>query len=399
MFALPLHPPTAHQQIASVWRRTLSSSRFWLTLAVLTDLIVFALLVVCALGADQESGYQLQVDAALRTAGRISAMFYIVAASISIGTSLTKGKSIQTDSPGLWLCGLGISIATLPQPGAAGLSPVMPFWGLFPILMATKLLGLADARAFQRMTGFFASCVTLLVIWGQHGDLNWLCWIDIDWQGLDAGAHRANCEWIPGLGWSDVAIALVLGFAAVVFVPCLLARSWMSMGLSELGLGVPAKHRASILVWSVIYLVVGLPVFFFAARDPALQSHYPYVREFGGWSEFVLFECATLLFYAAVEFFFRGYVLFGVERILTTSLTRASRTWISAIAVFASAVPYIIWHLEKPQPELLGALLWSVVAGLSAVWFRSVIHLILVHWIWNVWLDWWVIQDLGLAIG
>jgi membrane protease YdiL (CAAX protease family) len=48
---------------------------------------------------------------------------------------------------------------------------------------------------------------------------------------------------------------------------------------------------------------------------------------------------------------------------------------------------YTAWHLGKPLPELWGTLVWGLAAGAVALASQSIVPIILVHWLLNVWLD------------
>ena len=84
----------------------------------------------------------------------------------------------------------------------------------------------------------------------------------------------------------------------------------------------------------------------------------------------VLWEVARGLRFVALEFFFRGYLLFALEE----------RFGNHAIAV--SAMPYAVVHFGKPFPEALGAIISGVIGvaevidsvadsgiGMTPAWF------------------------------
>lgn len=57
------------------------------------------------------------------------------------------------------------------------------------------------------------------------------------------------------------------------------------------------------------------------------------------------------------------------------------------LRVALSALSYTAWHLGKPIAELWGTLVWGITAGTVALASRSIVPIIIVHWLLNVFLD------------
>ena len=57
-------------------------------------------------------------------------------------------------------------------------------------------------------------------------------------------------------------------------------------------------------------------------------------------------------------------------------------------AIFISMLSYTAWHLGKPIPELWGTLVWGLATGTVALATRTIWHIVLVHWLLNVFMDW-----------
>ena len=91
-------------------------------------------------------------------------------------------------------------------------------------------------------------------------------------------------------------------------------------------------------------------------------------------ASFGLYELTYLPFFIAIEFIFRGYLLFRPGRHdRDRRATGAEPAW-SAPGVFyfgkyallMQMLSYTAWHLGKPVPELWGTLVWGLVAGVVA---------------------------------
>ena len=118
--------------------------------------------------------------------------------------------------------------------------------------------------------------------------------------------------------------------------------------------------RKTLLVYAALLAIMVLPLLW-ASRQPAFINRYPMVTDLGNdWSRIWTWEAARALRFTSLEFFFRGYLLFGLEK----------RFGYHAIAV--SALPYGIVHFAKPFPEALGAIVAGAVLGYLALRTRSI---------------------------
>ncbi len=325
-----------------------------------------------------------------------STPLYLLASLIGMCVTATSRDTNSRLSLG-WLAGLVVATISLSQSWHSAPTASIPCWGLLAFwssLMCTTTLRKSESPSLASIA-FFVSVLGCLVLWGKHGNLEVIQSLFPNWQGLDAG-NLTSSPALSNADWKTALAALTGGFLAVVVLPCILVHVLFGVSAKSFGLSVPTEKRGELLFRSCLLLFAGFPIFYLASSNPEIQNHYPYVRNFSGPLQLVIFEISTLLFYTCVEFVFRGYVLFGVERILQGEQSSRKLTG-SALAILASAVPYIVWHLEKPTPELLGALVWAIVAGISAVQYRTVLHLIIIHWLWNVCLDLNVLRNLEIG--
>lgn len=167
--------------------------------------------------------------------------------------------------------------------------------------------------------------------------------------------NRLGWEW-----WS------VNGLLVFVAVPMVLIRGVLNEHLDAYGLRLtnPRKHVA---LGIGLYLLV-LPAVVWAAHRPAFQEMYPLFTEARG-------SVATMLGwwfiylpqFFAVEFFFRGFLLFGLER------------QCGAAAIFVSTIPYCMVHFHKPMPEAFAAIVAGIGLGYVALRTRCIWSGVLVH--------------------
>jgi membrane protease YdiL (CAAX protease family) len=142
--------------------------------------------------------------------------------------------------------------------------------------------------------------------------------------------------------------------------------------------------------WALFLWLAMLPLVFFAARLPVFREQYLNGRlaqqlagvgpVFDGarvhLKALVYYELGMGFYFFCWEFFFRGFLLFGLMK------TRLG-TW-GAVAVQALPFMLLHWswqsHASKPYLEVLGSLPAAIILGLAAVRTRSFVHGYIAHW-------------------
>lgn len=117
------------------------------------------------------------------------------------------------------------------------------------------------------------------------------------------------------------------------------------------------------LKWTAIFAMVGAPFLILVARTPGMSEYY---------SRFPV-AIGRLIPTAALdligwEFLFRGFLLFGLLRLMGPT------------AVVAQAVPFALAHLGKPEAETLTTIFGGTLFGWLAWRSRSFLYPFLLHW-------------------
>lgn len=127
----------------------------------------------------------------------------------------------------------------------------------------------------------------------------------------------------------------------------------------KLGWGLAAA------VWALMVPCVILALQLF----PAFQSKYPLCKLAGSrWQLFVPYEIAYGVYMFAWEFFFRGFMLFGLERKFGNN------------SILIQTIPFAVMHYNKPLPEAIGSIFAGVFLGVFALETRSFIYGAAIHW-------------------
>jgi len=155
-----------------------------------------------------------------------------------------------------------------------------------------------------------------------------------------------------GLAWAG-ATALCLLALPAAFVRLGHREPLGSVGFSARGF---ARHGR---VYAGFYLLM-LPAILVAARREDFLLAYPFVPAARADLDTLLWwELGYLAQFFALEAFFRGYLLFTLERA------------VGRLAICVMVVPYGMIHFHKPFLEALGAVIAGLVLGHLALRYRS----------------------------
>ena len=249
----------------------------------------------------------------------------------------------------------------------------------------------------ERPGQILTSAFLLLMAWGYHGEFDILHEIWPRYTG-PSSVLGPRQQLIPGIPWDNELISFVAGLFLVVIVPLLIVHFGFRQKLSDYGVGLPPKGRRKLAVWTFLTLtVLSLPAFYLGARNPDMQKVYPFYRDFTSTAQFALYELSYFPFFLAIEFIFRGYLLFGLEQIRHDQVQAVAGGtpapyFFGKYALLIQMLSYTAWHLGKPLPELWGTLVWGIAAGATAWAVRSIWPIVLSHWLLNVLLDYLIIR-------
>ena len=99
---------------------------------------------------------------------------------------------------------------------------------------------------------------------------------------------------------------------------------------------------------------------------------------------FIIYELCYAAYYFGWEFFFRGFMLFGL-----------ADAFGAVNAVLIQTIPSTLAHIGKPTPEVFAAVAAGLVFGAIALKTRSVLYVFLLHWLIGVTLDVFIVLSPG----
>jgi len=149
---------------------------------------------------------------------------------------------------------------------------------------------------------------------------------------------------------------LYYAFLPILVIIVLLRKNPLDFGLK---LGNPR-------IWGfyvAITCLIGLPILYFASWSTSLQEYYR-IEQFNPL--IYLLETAVILF--AWEFYFRGFLLFGLKEKLAEK------------SILVQMVPFVLLHIGKPEIETLSTILTGIYFGYivyrgNSYWPAFIIHL------------------------
>jgi membrane protease YdiL (CAAX protease family) len=186
--------------------------------------------------------------------------------------------------------------------------------------------------------------------------------------------------------------------AVLFWVPYLVITLAMKQDVQAFGLS--RGDRKTGLRFSLIAMLVMLPVLIFASLQPEFREHYfgllgqPLavvgyaVRQ--GWTPAVrplgvlYYEMGQGFYMFCWEFFFRGFLLFGLAR----------ARWIGNVgAIVLQAIPFTLLHwslvpsASKPPLEIASAFVGGIILGWLAIRTKTFFYGFLIHWYISAALD------------
>ncbi|MCZ6679993.1 MAG: CPBP family intramembrane metalloprotease [Candidatus Poribacteria bacterium] len=103
---------------------------------------------------------------------------------------------------------------------------------------------------------------------------------------------------------------------------------------------------------------------------PAFQHKYPLSKVAAtSWQVFILYQISYGIYMLSWEFFFRGFMLFGLEKPFGN------------YSILIQTIPFALMHYSKPFVEATGSIAGGILLGIVALETRSFIYGAVIHWL------------------
>ena len=198
------------------------------------------------------------------------------------------------------------------------------------------------------------------------------------WKYLGSPAfyleHFQQCGFMPADPKAAAAIySFLTCFLLLGIVPALIVKIVFREKLADYGvcLGNRARTIRTFLIMGPLFALGG----FLASKNAAVAEYYP-INPIAG-RMFALHVFTYLLCYAGWEFYFRGFMQFGLRE-----------RFGDANSILVQVVASTLLHIGTPGSEAFGAIFGGMLWGLVAFRTRSLLSGYLQHSLLGITLDW-----------
>ena len=134
-------------------------------------------------------------------------------------------------------------------------------------------------------------------------------------------------------------------------------------------LGLKLKNKKmGFSVLSVSFLVMAIAIFIATRIFPSFKTYYPY-SELVKYSiqAFIVYEIFRFLYFIGWEFFFDSFLLFPYKEKM------------GSFAIFMSIIPFVMVHIGKPGPEVVGSFFGALFLTIlsyetESFWYSMLLH-------------------------
>lgn len=156
-------------------------------------------------------------------------------------------------------------------------------------------------------------------------------------------------------------------FVLLMLVPLVLA-TFLKLTPADFGVRIQGARREFLIVITLFLLF--LPVVMILSRSTGFQNTYPKLPIIkNSASLFFLYQLAYLIQWLSWEFFFRGFLLFGLAKRYGEG------------AILFSTMPFVVAHWGKPEAEIFGAIAAGFILCRLSLSGKSIFPGMLLHFL------------------
>lgn len=181
----------------------------------------------------------------------------------------------------------------------------------------------------------------------------------------------------PDSGFVPPLFMFGTAFALLGILPLALITLVFREDPRDFGLRI-GDWKLGILTIAMLFPVIAIALLYPASHTGEMRAFYPFAREAGdSFFNFIILEVPRiLLFYSAWEFFFRGFMLFGLRPHVGD--------W---MAICIQTIPQCLWHIGMPTGELLSSIAGGILFGIIALRTQSILWPFGLHVLIGIGLD------------
>ncbi|NUQ70653.1 MAG: CPBP family intramembrane metalloprotease [Chthonomonadales bacterium] len=233
-----------------------------------------------------------------------------------------------------------------------------------PVEAAPAITGSEETHNEARRRNLRASVATLIVSGAVVSFLTVYNMQPCPVWSMDRGCFTAR-------SWEEY---LVVNLVGLLLLPFLTMFALPREGPHQYGLWRPRPDEWRLTLSLYALMLVPLLV---AARQSDFMAYYPLQQQAAySWPYLLYYETSYGLYMLGWEFFYRGFMTFGLARFFGA--------W---PALLLQAIAFGIMHIGKPTPEVIGSFFAAMVLGWLALRARSFYPAFVLHWACSVTFD------------
>ncbi|MCL5992121.1 MAG: CPBP family glutamic-type intramembrane protease [Bacteroidetes bacterium] len=158
-------------------------------------------------------------------------------------------------------------------------------------------------------------------------------------------------------------------FILMFIIPFLYLKLKMKKPLIEFGLGL-GDWKFGLIICLITIPFIIIPFTYSGTRMSDIQNVYPMARVLLDRHDLILqYELVYIIFYyIAWEFFFRGFLLFGLKD-----------RFGAMNAILIQTISSCLIHIGKPDGEIIGSIIFGIIMGVIAIRTKSFWYPLLIH--------------------
>ena len=184
------------------------------------------------------------------------------------------------------------------------------------------------------------------------------------------GSTDFGLQAISSFSQSDgVLIMFISAFILMGLLPALILFYGFRHKLSDYGLRA-GNWKIGLSAALILLALISGTLLYPASQTAEMRDFYPLDHSIVSVSwPFIRFELLRVVFfYTAWEFFFRGFMLFGLRKYVGT--------W---LAICIQTIPQCLWHIGMPSGEIFSSIAGGVLFGVLAIRTGSIFWPLLLH--------------------
>ena len=158
-------------------------------------------------------------------------------------------------------------------------------------------------------------------------------------------------------------------FLLLFVIPLLLIKFVFKEPLRSYGLSV-GDYKSGLLISLAATLILIVPITYFGSAMSDVRSEYPLAKILLQRRDLIFFyeSIYVIFYYIAWEFFFRGFLLFGLKD-----------RFGAFNAILIQTISSCLVHIGKPEGEILGAIVFGIILGYIALRTKSIWYVFIIH--------------------